>query len=292
MIDDFVAIVLFEKVPSLDAATLETAMRDLEPAMSVKVRSAARPGTLLIAAGVVEAACSACSGQMPEEATVSSLGMADLEEAERNRLLAHGAHVILECTATSPGAPIDKMILLLKVGMALCSQGGWAVCIPACGLCLTEADLHSLAETDHQGPRAWAVDDAEAELGSYETLSLWESLRRDAQPANLLVGFVPAEVEGKTWFFSGGHSLFNLPELVFTDGTIDDFEAVREYFRFLFPYFYNNPQAVGGGENVRIDETLSFQLEELPERYAELQSSTGTLRVRLVETSGRDTDWD
>lgn len=292
MIDDFVAIVLFDQAPRLDAASLQVAMLILEPAAPVTVRPAARPDTLLLAAGVVEATLSACPGQMPEEAAVSSLGMADIDEDERAHLLTHSSHIIIECTATSPGKPMDKMIALIKTGMALCSQGGWAVCFPACGLCLTATELHELAETNRQGPRAWAVDEAEAALGSYETHSLWDSLRMEAQPANLVVGFVPAQVEGKTWFFSGGHSLFNMPELVFTDGSIDDFEAVREYFRFLFPYFYKNPGSFKGGQIVEIDETLSFQLDELSDRYAELQSSTGTLRVRLVETSGRDTDWD
>ncbi len=291
--DDFVGIVLFENAPVLDVGLLEADMRALEPGVPVSVRPAARPGTVLIAAGGIEGTLSSYPGEMSSEMAVSSIGMADMDEKIRERLMMHGGHAIFECTATSPGKPMEKLIAILKMGMAMCRDGGgWALCLPASGLCVLASDLQTLAETNGQGPRAWAVDDSEAALGNYDVYTLWDSLRTEAQPANLLVGFVPAEVEGKTWFFSGGHSLFNLPELLFADGAIDDFEVVREYFRFLFPYFYKNPMTAAAGRSISVDDSLSFQLEALPEQYAELQSSTGTLRVTLVEKSSRDTDWD
>lgn len=292
MIDDFIAIVLFDKPLVPDAADLAVAMRSLEPGVGVEVRPGLKAATFSICSRGVNAAMSVFSGRMPEEASVSSLGMADIDEQERQRLASHGAHIVIRCAPGGTAPPIEKCILLLKAGMALCARGGWAVCIPASGLCLTGALLDDLIDTNNQGPRAWAVDEAEAALGSYEAHTLWDSLRLEAQPSNLLVGFVPAEVDGSTWFFSGGHSLFGLPELVFSDASIEDFAIVREYFRFLFPYLYNQSQKVTAGQSIPIDEIVSFVLEDLPEKHAELQSTTGTLRVRLVETPQGDADWD
>src|SRR5690606_30218693 len=97
--------------------------------------------------------------------------------------------------------------------------------------------LGGLAELNRGGPRVWGVDEAEGDLPGYDKYTLWESLRCEAQPVNLLVGFIPAQIQGNTWFFSAGHSFFGLPEIVFPDATLDDFHTVRGLFGYIFPYF-------------------------------------------------------
>lgn len=293
MLDKFIAIVLYETRPSLSAPGLETAVRELEPGGAVTVEAGAADDSLLLKIDHMLVTVTARAGQMPEEAAVTSLGMADLNENDMQRVMNHGAHVMLECSEEGHPEPMEKMIALVRTGMALCNNGAMAMCLPASGLCLLSEQLQRISELDNRGPRVWGVDDeAEVELAGYEKYTLWESLRQQAQPAFLLVGFVPAEVDGQTWFFSAGHSLFGMPEIAYADGNLEEFHTIRGLFRFIFANLY---QQHGGAEPGRImktnDPALSIALEKLHPNYAELESPTGTLLVRLI-TKGLFSDWE
>lgn len=291
MIEDFTAIVLFAKPPTLDAGALGEAVSALEPGKAATANPAA-DGTVKLECGGASVHISAHKGAMPDEAAVSSIGMADLPEADAIRYASHAAHVIIQCN-NAVGDPMARIILLLKCGMVLCAGGGWAMCLPSSGLCVPAEDLAQIIQMNETGPRVWGLEEAEGALPGYQPRHLWECLREEAQPAKLLVGFVPAEVEHSTWFFSAGHSLFGIPEIAYSDGSLEDFPTIRELFRFIFPYFYLNPAELKPGKVVRTsDSELTISVHALPERFAELQASTGTVRVRLVSATEADSEWD
>lgn len=291
MIDDFAAIVLFAKTPTLDVAALGAAVSSLESGTTAKA-DPAPDGSVILESGGASAHITAHKGPMPHDASVASLGMADLPESDVLQLTRHGAHVVIQCDR-AVGDPMARIILLLKCGMALCAAGGWALCIPSSGQCIPAAELEHITALNAKGPRVWGLEEAEGALPAYEPRGLWESLREEAQPARLLVGFVPAEVEHSTWFFSAGHSLFGLPEIAYSDGSLEDFPTIRELFRFIFPYFYLNPAELKPGKVVRTsDSELTISVHALPERFSELQASTGTVRVRLAGATEADSEWD
>ena len=289
--DDFCALVPFAELPRVECPALMGALCALEPGEPAGVHQ--RPdGTLDIWAGHARGRISFHAGVMPEQSEIASIGMADLPEVEANRLRRHSAYALLECHPDA-GTAMDRMILMIKTGMVLCDNGGWALCVPAGGICVRAAELEEFAALNREGPRVWRLDEAEGQLPGYVPRHLWESLRKEAQPSSLLVGFVPAQVENTTWFFSAGHSLFGLPEIVYSDGTLEDFESIRALFRFLMPYFYLNPGSVRPRKIIRTaGNELAISLHQLPERYNELQASTGTLRLRLMETTEIDSEWE
>lgn len=291
MSDDFTAIVLYDAVPVADAERMQKDLFQLEPELPAFVRPGRGASELFVKLPDSQAVVAFYDRPMAEEAAVSSLGMADLPERDRERLQRHRAHAIISCESAQVADPINRLILMLKLGMVLCEDTGMALCIPASGVVLTREELGKLMRLNAEGPRAWGVDESEAALGNYEQHTLWNSLRQEGQPAELLVGFVPAEVEDRTWFFSAGHSLFGLPELAYAEGNIEDFSTVREYFRYLFRHFYRNPGQMRKGQLVPVGG-MTLSLESLPLRYREFEATTGTLMVKLVEAYPTDKDWD
>ncbi len=292
MSEEFTAIVLYHEQPNLDVEQLQKDLFQLEPELPAFVRAGRGVSELFVRLPDAQAVVAFYNRPMSEEAAVSSLGMADIPDDERGRLQHHRTHAIISCDSVQNSEPINKLILMLKLGMILCRTDGLALCIPASGICLTREALGSLARLHSEGPRAWGVDEAEAALGNYEQHTLWNSLRIEGQPAELLVGFVPAQVEDNTWFFSAGHSLFGLPEIAYAEGNIEDFATVREYFRFLFRHFFRNPDQMKKGKSVSVGDAVSISLEALPRRYREFEAATGTLLVKLVEAFPTDKDWD
>lgn len=288
---EFVAIVPFDRLLPLPAEVLQPLVQGLEPHRPCTI-SQGPAHSLLVSSGAVTATVSFEEGPMPQEWEVSSLGMANISDDERSRIQRYRAHARLECPDAPPPEPIESVILLVKLGMALCEARGLALCIPASGICVTAPTLQGYAMLNEAGPRAWGVDEAEAALANYECSTLWDSLRNQAEPADLLVGFVPAEIEGRTWFFSAGHTLFGLPELAFIGTAIDEYEAVREFFRLIFRTYFRTPAHLRAGTVLPISDVATLELEPLPARYAEFQASTGTLLVKLTETFLPDKDWD
>ena len=295
MIEDCAAIALFNKMPQLDAISLEMRVREMEQNVPMQVQKTAESGGLLVKAGDVRMTVVPYPGSAPDEVVVPCLGMADLARQDIEVLQRHQGHVVLTCEKSARYSSMDDVIVLLKFAVALCDLGACGVCVPASGLSFLARDLREFDQMNRSGPRVWGVEEAEVEtnLPAYEKHSLWNSLRREAQPAGLVVGFVPAEVGGSTWFFSAGHSLFGLPEIAYRDGTLDDFQALRELFRFLFSYFYQRPELIVPGQVIKTDDSsLTLLLQTLPSEYSELQSPTGTLLVSVVNDDVADSDWD
>ena len=290
MSEEFIGLVIFDGMPVADAAGTQAALQALEPRLPVEVSPAgnglrARLGSLAVQLDFVNA-------PLHEQEAISSLGMSNLPEDVRHRLLEHKCHVRLTCESGCDAAPAEGMVALLKLGMVLCAQGGLALCVPTCGNCHPADVLAAYAAENQQGPRAWGVEDAESELVTYERYTLWDSLRAQAEPAELMVGFVPAQLGEGTWFFSAGHSLYGMPELAWADGSIEDFSAVKEFFRVLFRTYFKRPQDMTFGQSLQLSGSVTLNLERLPEKYRQFEASTGTLMVRVTESLFPDKDWD
>lgn len=290
--DDFSSVVLYQLFPQWDLPALQKILESLESDVHVDVQDGPGSGEVVVRIGKATGVLIPAEGPMPEEMAIASLGMADIPESDRKYLVNHGAHVQVLCDENHGVAPIEKMIFLVKIGMALCYEEGLALCIPASGNCLTGRKLNDLQAMNSKGPRAWGIDDSEAALVPYEQHTLWNSLRHEGQPAELLVGFVPAEIDGRTWFISAGHSLFGMPEIVYYDGDIHDFHSAREYFRYFFRRYFSNPGRMVAGESIQVSDTTVFALEPMPDKYHEFQASTGTLLVKLIESPLQEKDWN
>lgn len=289
MLNSVAAIVIFAGPVSVDASSLEEFLQKLAPDEPVSVRQS--PEGLDVQSAGTSALISFVKGPMPDEDAVASIGMADLSEADAAHLLTHKAHARIQTGGDGP--VMERMILLIRCGMALCDVGGWALCVPSSGLCIRGERLKKILALDAKGPRVWGLDEADENVPpGYEATNLWNSLRQNAQPSELLVGFVPALVENQTWFFSAGHSLFDLPEIAFSDGSIEEFAAIRELFGYLFPYFYKRPDKLRPGSSVKTaGDEMTISFHALPERFDHLQATTGTLRLRMLTTSGMDDEW-
>ncbi len=289
MLNSVAAIVIFAGPVSVDPVLLEGYLQKLAPGEAVSVRKDSEG--LVVESGGTNALISFVKGPMSDEDAVASIGMADLAETEAAHLLTHKAYARIQ--TGDDGAAMERMILLIRCGMALCDVGGWALCVPSSGLCIRAERLKEIIALDAKGPRVWGLDEADEHVPpGYEPAGLWDSLRQNAQPSELLVGFVPALVENQTWFFSAGHSLFDLPEIAFSDGSIEEFGAVRELFGYLFPYFYKRPEKLKPGSSVRTaGDEMTISFHALPERFDHLQATTGTLRLRMLTTSGMDDEW-
>ena len=292
MSEEFIAIILFESLPKavMSASALQQATNVLEAGHDIAISIAGN--SLEVIAGATSAKVMFFNGPMPKEASISSLGMADLPEEERERLGRHKAHVTITCGPSDKCQPIETLVTMLKLGITMCELGGIAFCLPASGICLPADTLLGYATRNEAGPRAWGVDDTEADVGVYERLTLWDSLRTQAEPDELLVGFVPAEIQGRCWFFSAGHTLFNLPELAYEGASLDEVATIRGFFRVVFHAFFNRPGALKAGQSIILSESLTLVMEELPAEFKEFQASTGTLLVRPQETVSPDADWD
>lgn len=174
----------------------------------------------------------------------------------------------------------------------MCEANGRALCLPASGICLTQDVLLRYKKMNDDGPRAWGVEESEQSLATYEMYKLWDSLRSEGEPAPLMVGFVPAQIDGITWFFSAGHSLFGMPELAYNSGTLEDYSTIRQFFRLVFRRYYGHPEGLKAGSNILINDGFSMKMEALPKQYRDFESSTGTLLVSIWESVIQDQDWD
>lgn len=290
MIDGFEAYILFDAPPVFSATDFQEAMTILEPTRVASVTEGA--DRWIIQLGNVLANITCIDSPMPEVAAVSSVGMADIDEGERKRLMQHKAHCVVRCDEIETEFPTTAMIFLLKVGMALCEADGLALCLPASGICLTQDVLRHYKELNDGGPRAWGVEEAEQGLATYEMYKLWDSLRSEGEPAPLMVGFVPAQIDGTTWFFSAGHSLFGMPELAYNSGSLEDYTVIRQFFRVAFRRYFGRPEDLKPGSRIVINDGVSMTMAALPKQYRDFESSTGTLLVSILETVTQDQDWD
>jgi hypothetical protein len=100
-------------------------------------------------------------------------------------------------------------------------------------------------------------------------------------PAELLVGFLPAEVDGEIWFLSAGHTIFGLPELAYNAQDFSEMEELDEHFKSIFYYMFENGPVIRAGQTLSYDEGIAFRFDDLPPARKQLEAPHGTLVVQI-----------
>lgn len=286
--ETFQCFVLFNEFPRIDVQDMREYMAALEPSgepceISEFNMRATDKGSLssgVISCAKLNVAVQVHGQQLPETTFQSTVEIAPVPEDTREELRDHRVYASLTCLGADEYHPIEAVILLLKTAMALVRQGALALvnennytCFPAEVL---EAYADQVLEDATREPEEL---DLESEDEPHKTL--WENLRDEGMPAELLVGFLPAEVDGEIWFLSAGHTIFGLPELAYNAQDFSEMEEMDEHFKSIFYYMFENGPVIRAGQTLSYDEGVAFRFAELPQARKQLEAPHGTLLVQI-----------
>ena len=291
MSETFQSYVLFNEFPRIDASALREYLAAMEPGgtpceVSDFNMRATEQGSIssgVISCGELNLAVQVHGHPLPDEIFRSTAEIAALPEDYRDKLRNHRVYASLTCLGSDEYHPIESVILLLKTGMALVAQGGIAVANDNNYTCFPAEVMEAYA--DQAIEDASAEKDAEAGDIDEPPASLWESLRDEGMPGELLVGFLPAEVDGQIWFLSAGHTLYNLPELAYRAEDFSEIEDVDEHFKTIFYYLFENGPVIHAGQSLGYDDSLAFHFSELPPEHKNLEAPHGTLLVTIESSA-------
>mgnify|MGYP001095260310 CR=1 FL=1 len=313
------AMILFREFPRLDIARLREAINALEPAEEACEVSEFSIGTLEpsskaaeflpreyigrhIGTGVVSwsdlrLAIVLHEWRAPEESLQFAAGAGRSLPAVSEALDGHQAYALVNCLdVRGEFHPMERMILLIKCAIAMADQGALAYVnehnatfFPTELLTqLGEVARSSVAPADEDfgadeleaEPDGLATKDEEDEEG--ERLSLWDSLRKDGLPPELLVSLIPVEDEyGQLWFVPRGHAQCELPELAFKADSLARYEEIDGHFKNIFSYMVQNGPVLQPGHTLGYDEHALMRFSEIPADREFLGSPYGTLLVTL-----------
>ena len=185
-----------------------------------------------------------------------TIGVSNWSEETKAQLSGHDCFALVTCTGEAE--PIEKMLALYRVGVALTDQGAIGIANEA----------------------AWSCYPAEV-LEAFRTSGMWESLRTEGLPAEFLVGTVRFMANEQKWLASKGHHLFGLPELAFEVQNDSQVAAMSEIFQNLFYYLYKNGPVIEAGQTVEIEGGATLRFVPSPIELEFLTSPGGTLLVEL-----------
>lgn len=287
MSSGFQGFVLFEEFPRIDSPALRDYIQSLEPAddtpceVSDFTMRATEEGSVysgVVSCGDLNVAIQVIGRALPEMSLRSTVEVAAMTEEDRDRLREHKVHATLTCLGGGDYHPIESMILLLKTGMALCQQGGVALANEHNCTCFPGDMLTAFAEEI----RARVAEDLDEEPDEDDQeVTLWESLRGEGLPGELLVGFLPADIEGQIWCLSVGHAMFGLPELAYRADDLSEVEEVEEHFRNIFSFLFENGPVISPGHTMGYEGAMAFHFHELPPDCKNMEAATGTLLVTI-----------
>lgn len=291
MNEPFQSYVLFNEFPKVDAARLKADLESLESGddsdmfeVSDFAMRATEEGSVLggvISQGGLNLIVQVLPRPLTEGNSFNPIEVAALPEEQREQMRQHRVHAQLTCMGAEGFHPVEPMILQLKVAMALMEQGGTGYANESNCTCFPPEIMNAFAEQariDARETGEQPEDDDEHWHGS-----LWDSLRSEGLPGELLVGFLPADVDGQLWFLSAGHSLFGLPELAYQAEDFGEIEEVEEHFKNIFYYMFENGPVLGPGHSMGYDEQAAFSFEPLPEDRKQLEGPHGTLLVKIAD---------
>jgi len=290
MSDGFHAFVLFQEFPRIDSEALRDYILALEQdddtdcEVSEFTMRASEQGSVysgVVSCGDLHVTVQVMGQPLPEMSLRSTVEVAAMSEEDRDRLRHHRVHARMTCMGGEDYHPIESMILLLKTGMGLIQQGGLAIANEQNCTCFSSDMMTAFAE---QITEPLELEEDE-ELGPDEelTINAWESLRTEGLPGELLVGFLPADIEGQIWCFSVGHTLFGLPELAYQALELSEVEEVEEHFRNIFSFIYENGPVISPGHTMSYEGGISFKFHELPPDCKNFEAATGTLLLTIHE---------
>jgi hypothetical protein len=218
---------------------------------------------------------------LPKDLVSYSVQVGHITPTESSAILTHSCFIRCATAMAPIISPIEAMIAHLKIGMGLCAQGGLAYIGEINSVCVPERILRAYARTARSGPQPIGFADLDL-IDDQDEQNLWDSLRYEGYPGDLLTGILPMEISGKIWCFTAGQSFFGFPELAYRNASTDDFERIEEHFRNIFSHM------IQSGMPVKADATLECGLAEyrfssLPSEAKELEGPTGTLLLEIKE---------
>lgn len=307
------AMILFREFPEVDGARLREVINALEPEEEACEVSEFSVGTLEPSSEAAEFLPAECLGRRigtgvvswsdlrlaivlhdwraPEESLQFAAGAGRNLPAVSDALDGHQAYALINCLDVRGELhPLERMLLLIKSAIAMEDQGALAYVNEHNATFFPAELLRQLGEVaresvkmagaaDEDGDAAEAEPDVEEEE---ERLSLWDSLRQDGLPPELLVSLIPVEDErGQLWFVTRGHAQCELPELAFQADTIASYEEVGGHFKVIFSYMIQNGPVLRPGHTLSYDEHALIRFSEVPDDREFLGSPYGTLLVTV-----------
>lgn len=298
--DPVQACALYDFFPHLDAHALAVRIMSLEPAAPpvevtpLRMRADSQGATAhgLVSQGDVYVAMQVLARPLPTRALRRTVAIAPIEPEARERLAAHRVH--MTCTvlggsppATGAGGTVEGFVLLLKLGIGLCEQGALAVVNETAATCLTAETMGGVAATAAMANAAPSIGGA-AVVGEHGPDSLWESLRVEGAPAELLVGLMPVDIDGALWLVTAGHGLFGLPELAYAARGLEEYNEVEGGFRALFYHLYEQgPPPEANALDIPLDDSTTATIQSADATPAALAEAAAT-RVVTFAASGLD----
>ncbi|MGI8905267.1 MAG: hypothetical protein ACR2IE_02110 [Candidatus Sumerlaeaceae bacterium] len=291
MIEAFQCFVLFNEFPRMDAEALREYLVALEPegtapeVSEFNMRATEHGSSVssgVVTCGKLNVAVQVHGHALPEETFRSTVEIAALPEDYRDTLRQHRVYASLTCLGSDEYHAIESAILLLKTSMGLIAQGGLAVVNENNYTCFPAEVMEAYADQaieDAIRPTESAGEPPEADDGTLT--SLWDSLRDEGMPGELLVGFLPAEVDGEIWFLSAGHTIYGLPELAYRAEDLNEIEDIDEHFKTIFYYMFENGPVVRPGQSLGYEESVAYHFSELPPERKNLEAPHGTLFVTI-----------
>lgn len=279
---------LFNEFPRIDPARLRASIVSLEPdandvcEVSEFVLKGSDIGSVLsgvITYGGLNVAVQIYGAPVERPQARMAIEMSNLPEEQVEKLRNHRVHALCTCLGGADYEPVESIILLLKTGMALVSQGAIAVINEQNATCYPDKLMKAFANFAKSEADAGELDSFED--GPIDNSSLWEGLRDQGLPGELLVGFVTAQVEGRYYFCSSGHYLYDLPDVILVGNTPEEQDSAEDHLKAIFYYLYENGPVLIAG-SVLGDEPEAYRFEALPDYLADLAGPAGTLLVSLA----------
>jgi hypothetical protein len=264
-------LVLFNAFPHIDSQRLSRYIHSLEPQAQLcevgRLQIAQNQDGEQVAIGVAslgdaQVAIIVHEWPLPGDIASYAIGPSSWSRETKARLSKHTCYAL--CTYLGEAEPIERVIALYKVALALIDQGAVGI-------------------ASHQ---TWSCCPADVAMELLDTPQAWERLRREGRPAELLVGFARVWVEGELWFISRGHYLFGLPELAFKARSYGEAQDLRMVFNKTFSYLFNHGPPVQAGQAgegilpIERSACLRFSTPSPQQRF--LEAPHGTLILHFA----------
>jgi hypothetical protein len=285
MIEAFQSFVLFNEFPRLDPEALRAYLDSLEPGgtkcevseFNMRANEHGSVSSAVVTCGKLNVTLQVHGHTLPEDTFRSTVEIAPIPEDYRDTLRQHRVYAALTVLGSDEYHPIESVILLLKLSMGLVAQGGLAVVNENNYTCFPAEVMEAYADQAMEDAAEIGTEDADDE----ESQTLWDSLREEGMPGELLVGFLPAEVDGEVWFLSAGHTIYGLPELAYRAEDFGEIEDIDDHFKTIFYYMFENGPVVRPGQTLAYEDAVAFHFSELPAERKNLEAPNGTLLVTI-----------
>ncbi|MEN6627503.1 MAG: hypothetical protein ABFD69_14860 [Candidatus Sumerlaeia bacterium] len=179
------------------------------------------------------------------------LAHARLSREQKNRFAEHRAFGMACCVGLEDDSfrPFENILMVYKIAMGLCRCGAIGAGNPITNHFYDRDRLLGFLEDRYESIEG-------------EPLTLWQSIRRNHEPAELLMYFTHFEAGGADWLGTRGFSYCGFPDLFYRLADERDKSRVCEIFFMLFHHFMAHGPAVKPGDSMHYKWPIRFH--ELP----------------------------